>query len=148
MKALITLMVVLAAALGIVGCGSAGTVQPAATVTVTASRAASTLDAAIGAMNAETAKLKDKAVTYGARSIMLGCMSYAVDHGDLYPKASLVNEFDLSQYVDLWPTNPFTDLPMAPGNAPGDFNYGVSPDRGQFQVIGYGHDGTPVITLP
>ena len=177
MKTLAVLAIVLAVALGVVACGSGGAAQPAATVTVTAMPTASTLDAAISTMNAETVRLKDKAVAEGAnsayfqphhslregawaviydvddhhelwegQSVMFGVMSYGVDHQEAYPKPSLVNEFDLSQYVDAWPQNPYTDLPMQQGTAPGDFSYTV--DGGSFTVTGYGHDGAPVVTLP
>jgi hypothetical protein len=52
-----------------------------------------------------------------------------------------------------WPTNPFTGHPMAEGTGPGDFAvrftwYGyVSGQPDAFELIGFGHDGTPVVTL-
>jgi hypothetical protein len=84
----------------------------------------------------------------GIHSIEVGVQSWAVDHKNIYPDASEVTESGLASYVDDWPTNPFTGLPMAQGTARGDFTYTAAPDGASFQLTGIGRDGLPIITVP
>ena len=95
---------------------------------------------------------KESAVKEGIHSIQIGAQSYAVDHNDTYPDPSLVNEpgmrGDEYQYVDLWPTNPYTGAPMTQGTGPGDFTYTVAFDGLSFTLVGNGKDGEAVMTAP
>ncbi len=51
-------------------------------------------------------KAKDASVKEGIHSIQVGVQSYAVDAGDIYPAAALVNTTGLASYVDNWPQQP------------------------------------------
>ena len=106
-----------------------------------------TLDDATNAFEEETAEARESAVREGIHSIQIGAQSWAVDHGDAYPDASLVNEVDMFDYIDIWPTNPYTDLPMTQGTEPGDFSYALTAGGG-FKLTGYGADGQALITVP
>ncbi|HMK91591.1 MAG TPA: hypothetical protein VK576_01200 [Thermoleophilia bacterium] len=92
---------------------------------------------------------KDAAVIEGIHSIQVGIQSWAIDHGDLYPTADIVfKDVVGAQYVAAWPTNPVTNLPMAPDGGPGDYTY-MQLDGGQgFKLTGFGVNGEPVITVP
>lgn len=92
-------------------------------------------------------KAKDASVKEGIHSIQIGVQSYAVDNADAYPDPSMVNETGMVTYVDIWPRNPYTNVPMAQGNGPGDFSYTLNPDGG-FTLVGYGTGGKGVITVP
>lgn len=93
-------------------------------------------------------KAHDAAVKEGIHSIQIGIQSWAVDHGDVYPDPSMVNQVGLASYVDNWPANPYTGQPMAVGMSRGDYWYTVSPDAKDFSLTGYGTDGQAVITVP
>jgi hypothetical protein len=88
------------------------------------------------------------AIRESVHSIQVGVESWAIDHGDAYPAATRVSESGLASYVDVWPTNPYTGLPMAQGTAPGDFTYTVTPDRRSFRMTALGEDGQPLIVVP
>jgi len=131
-----------------VACGGTSTgttAQPTTTVTVTASATPNPLTSAL---ESEAEKARESAVKEGVHSIQIGVQSWAIDHNDRYPKPSQVSQSGFANYVDIWPTNPYTNLPMTPGNGPGDFNYGVPPDRTQFKVVGYGTGAKVIITVP
>jgi hypothetical protein len=104
---------------------------------------------AVAVLTSQTDQARDSAVEWGLRSLEIGIQSYAVDNNDTYPadvtKASLVDNSG-QPYVDNWPKNPYTDAPMAPGADAGDYSYTTNGTT--FQLVGYGSDGTPVITLP
>lgn len=106
------------------------------------------LAAAIPMFSSQRDEAKDSAVKEGIHSIQIGVQSYAVDHEDAYPDPSLVSRSGLASYVDFWPTNPYTGLPMAQGTAEGDFAYTVSPDGTTFTLRGYGNGGDVVISVP
>lgn len=93
-------------------------------------------------------KAKDSAVKEGIHSIQIGVQMYAVDNNDSYPDPSLVSQSGFASYVDFWPTNPYTGLPMAQGTGEGDFAYTVSADGTSFTLLGYGKGGKVVITVP
>jgi hypothetical protein len=93
-------------------------------------------------------KAHESAVKEGIHSIQVGVQSFAVDNNDAYPDPAIVSQGGLGSYVDVWPTNPYTGRPMAQGSSPGDFTYVVSADGGSFELLAYGQDGRPVITVP
>ncbi len=93
-------------------------------------------------------KARESSVKEGIHSIQIGVQSWAVDHGDLYPDPSLVSQAGFANYLDFWPTNPYTGLPMMQGTAPGDYSYSVAADRGSFHLTGYGKDGEGIMTVP
>ena len=101
---------------------------------------------AVAVLASQTDSERDSAVEEGIHSIQIGIQSYAVDNNDTYP--SEVTHASLASYVDNsdWPKNPYTDAPMAPGADAGDYSYTTNGTT--FQLVGYGSDGTPVITLP
>ena len=86
-------------------------------------------------------KAKEAAVREGVHSIQVGVQSWAVDHGDAYPDASQVDASGLAGYVDMWPANPFTDLPMDQGSGPGQFSYEVGATG--FRITAYGSEVAP-----
>jgi len=96
----------------------------------------------------QSRKANESAVKEGIHSIQVGVQSWAIDHGDTYPVASRVSESGLRSYVDVWPTNPYTGLPMTQGTAPGDFTYTIAADRHSFRLTALGTDGQPVIVVP
>ena len=104
---------------------------------------------AVAILMSQTNQERDSAVEWGVRSIEIGIQSCAVDNNDTYPaevtKASLVDNSG-QPYIESWPANPFTGAPMAPGTNPGDYSYTCTGNT--FQLVGYGSDGTPVITVP
>jgi competence protein ComGC len=93
-------------------------------------------------------RAKESSVKEGVHSIQIGVQSWAVDHDDQWPDPSIVNADGLSAYMDSWPTNPWTDAPMAMGTEPGDFTYSVDMESYGFSLIGYGADGKVVIVVP
>jgi len=123
--------------LGVVAIWGCGASPPTPAVTVTATPV----------VLPDTSAAQESAVKEGIHSLQVAVQSYAVDHKDKYPPAGLVSEAGMAPYVETWPTNPYTNAPMAPGQSPGDYNYGVSPKRTQFKLVGYGASG-PIIVVP
>jgi hypothetical protein len=99
---------------------------------------------AVAVLASQTDKVRDSSVQWGIRSLQIGIQSYAVDNNDRYPTG--VTQSSLSSYVDNWPKNPYTGAPMASGTDAGDYSY--SSDGTSFQLVGYGSEGTQVITVP
>jgi type IV pilus assembly protein PilA len=93
-------------------------------------------------------KAHEAALKEGIHSVHVGVQSWAADHGGVYPAASKLTQRGLSRYVDDWPINPYTGLPMQAGTSPGDFSYVVSPNGTTYQLSGYGQNGQVVITVP
>ncbi len=89
----------------------------------------------------------DAAVRDGVRTIQLGIESYAAEHNGTYPAAGEVNAVGLGGYLSMWPTNPYTDLPMADGGGAGNFRYTPGAGGGAYRLTGYGRDGKVVIEL-
>ena len=89
----------------------------------------------------------DAAVRDGVRTIQLGIESYAAEHSGTYPAAGDVNAVGLGGYLSMWPTNPYTDLPMADGDGAGNFRYAPGAGGGAYRLTGYGRDGAVVIDL-
>ena len=78
--------------------------------------------------------------------------SWAADHQNVYPATDLVvltGAFSgYVQRIQSWPMNPVSGQPMQPGTGAGDYTY-EQLDGGQgFQLIGYGVDGSPLVTVP
>jgi hypothetical protein len=89
----------------------------------------------------------DAAVRDGVRTIQLGVESYAAEHNGTYPPAGEVNSVGLGEYLSTWPTNPYTDLPMANGAGAGNFRYAPGAGGDSYLLTGYGRDGAVVIDL-
>jgi type II secretion system protein G len=73
-------------------------------------------------------KAKDAAVKGGVHNIELGIASYAIDHADQYPATGQVSNTTLidsssKSYVDNWPNNPWTNVPMQNSTSNGDYTY-------------------------
>jgi competence protein ComGC len=90
---------------------------------------------------------KDFIVQSNVRSIQTGIEAYAAQHGGAFPASGEVNSVGMIQYIQAWPVNPYTDLPMSDGGGMGNFRYDVSADGGAYKLIGYGRDGTAVIEV-
>ncbi len=58
-----------------------------------------------------------------------------------------LNGVGLGGYLSMWPTNPYTGLPMADGAGAGNFRYAPGAASGAYRLTGYGRDGTVVIDL-
>ena len=104
-----------------------------------------------------------------AAAIVEGIKTWAADHGDAYPPASVVRQ-DAATTTNSgygyepviwsmrgeWPLNPFTGEPMRPGTGPGDYQYielGVlgrsrvhtTPMCYGFRFVVYGEDGDVIL---
>jgi hypothetical protein len=97
--------------------------------------------------DSQHARADESAVKEGVRSFQIVVQSWAVDHQDVYPSTFEMNPTAMSDYMDMWPANPYTGRPMTQGTGPGDFSYEVSPDGTSFRLIGYGEDGKIVIDI-
>ena len=91
---------------------------------------------------------KAASVREGIHSIQIGVQSYAVDNQDAYPVPSMVTQSGLAFYLDYWPRNPYTALPMTQGTGPGDFTYALAADGKSFELVGYGKGSKGVIAVP
>jgi len=89
----------------------------------------------------------DAAVRDGVKTIQLGVESYAAEHNGTYPPAGEVNSVGLGGYLSTWPTNPYTDLPMAHGAGAGNFRYAPGAAGDSYRLTGYGRNGAVVIDL-
>ncbi len=70
--------------------------------------------------------------------LQTGIMAMAADHGDLYPRPQdVIQGGELSQYVDPWPTNPFTGAPAAPGTSSGSYVYEQLDGGKAYKLTGY-----------
>jgi len=98
-------------------------------------------------LNDQHAKANESAVKAGVHGIQVGIQTWAVDHQGQYPAASDMNQMTMSDYVDLWPTNPYTGAPMAQGTQAGDYFYEVTPDGKSFRLVGYGKGGKVIIDI-
>jgi len=87
---------------------------------------------------------KESAVKEGIHSIQIGVQTYAIDHNDIYP--AKVTKAILGSYVENWPDNPYTNVPMTEGAGPGSYTYMTNGST--FKLVGRGKDGKIVITVP
>jgi type II secretion system protein G len=95
-------------------------------------------------------KAKDAAVKAGIHSIQVGVETYAIDNNDTYP-ADVPNSGALvdpqgKPYVDNWPKNPFTNVPMAESTNQGDYTYSI-PASNTFRLVGHTSNGVD-FTVP
>jgi hypothetical protein len=81
---------------------------------------------------------QDEQAIEGAEAIARGAELYAAEFGygpsvdDALPTGAL------AQFVDPWPTNPFTGAPMAPGSSPGDYTFYTATSMGYGEeYLGY-----------
>jgi hypothetical protein len=63
---------------------------------------------------------KDAAAKVDLLAVKTGIQAYLVTNGQLPPSAA---QSVVGGVVDPWPTNPFSQAPMAEGTAPGDYTY-------------------------
>jgi hypothetical protein len=94
---------------------------------------------------------KARAAQESLRTLQAGVESYAADHGNQYPDPSLVTSGGLvdpegSPYVQVWPTDPYTNVPMQQGGGPGEFTYARS--ESTFRMTVYGENGEALLTVP
>jgi type IV pilus assembly protein PilA len=93
----------------------------------------------------QRSKAKDAAVKGGVHNIELGIASYAIDHSDVYPP-TVATSATLTGYVDNWPLNPYTSIPMKDGSANGDYTYTQTGGGAGFYLTG--HMSTGGWTVP
>jgi hypothetical protein len=74
--------------------------------------------------------------------LQVGIVAWAADNNNLYPPPQdVVDGGGLSQYVNPWPTNPFTGQPMAPGTSPGSYVYEQLSGGQSYRLTGYLSNG-------
>ena len=84
----------------------------------------------------------DQQVVAAIAKLQVGIVAWAADNNNLYPPPQdMVEGGGISQYVDPWPTNPFTDQPMAPGTAPGSYVYEQLSGGQAYRLTGYLSNG-------
>ena len=96
-------------------------------------------------------KAKDAAVKGGVHNIELGIASYAIDNADYYPATGQVSPTTLIDssgkcYVDNWPNNPWTSVPMQNSTSNGDYTYTQLGGGSGFTLVG--HMTTGGFTVP
>ena len=118
----------------------APTATPAQTPTATPTETGSP-----GVSPAPTASPDDQ-VRAAITRLQVGVLSWAAEHGGLFPPVSEVTAAgEIGALVDPWPDNPFTGAPMQPGSAPGGYAY-EQLDAGQtYRLTGYLSDGATVV---
>jgi type II secretion system protein G len=89
-------------------------------------------------------RAKDAAVKEGIHTIEIGVASYATDNNDMYPadvpnSAALVDATG-KPYVDSWPKNPWTNVPMKESTSMGDYTYSI-PASSSFRLVGHTSNG-------
>ena len=84
----------------------------------------------------------DQQVVAAIAKLQVGIVAWAADNNNLYPPPQdVVEGGGLSQYVDPWPTNPFTGEPAAPGTAPGSYVYEQLSGGQAYKLTGYLSNG-------
>lgn len=80
----------------------------------------------------------DEAVAAGAEQIARACSAYAGEYGYGPSVDDVSPEGAVAQFMNAWPTNPFTSEPMAQSTAPGDFAFYTATSMGPGQeYLGY-----------
>jgi len=70
--------------------------------------------------------------------LQVGIVAFAAEHDNLYPSPQdVIQGGGLVQFVDPWPTNPFTGAPMAPGTSPGSYVYEQLNGGQAYRLTGY-----------
>ncbi len=84
----------------------------------------------------------DQQVVANIAKLQVGVVAWAADHNNLYPPPQdMVEGGGISQYVNPWPTNPFTGQPMTPGTAPGSYVYEQLSGGQAYKLTGYLSNG-------
>jgi len=97
-------------------------------------------------------KAKNAGVKAGVHNMQIGIQTWAVDNGDSYPAAALVDNqkgltpSHIGDYVDNWPKNPWTAAPMASSANHGDFTYTQGANSTTFSLSGHMSNGN--FTVP
>ena len=114
-----------------------------------AANASPALSGARNGLRRDVQAERDSAVKSGLRSIRAGIQSWLVDHG-VYPTADQVKDSQegIAAYMDAWPTNPFSGLPMAQGDGPGDYTYVQTISGYGYTLTGHLHAGGGDFVLP
>jgi hypothetical protein len=98
-----------------------------------------------GASPSPTASPDDE-VRGAITRIQVGVLTWASEHAGLFPPAPEVSaDGEIGQYVDPWPTNPFTSTPMQAGSAPGDYTYEQLEARQAYLLTGFLSDGATFV---
>jgi hypothetical protein len=94
-------------------------------------------------LSGQTGSAREASLKEGIHSIQVGIQSWAIDNNDTYPQSSEVtpDQSGVGQYVDKWPTNPYTGQPMTQGTTPGDFSYTLGANSTSYSLVGYGENG-------
>jgi hypothetical protein len=80
----------------------------------------------------------DQQVIDGINRIQAGVMTWSANNNNLYPQPGDVNASGgVAQYVNPWPTNPYTGQPMKPGTGPGEYTYQQLNGGAGYQITGY-----------
>jgi len=80
----------------------------------------------------------DQQVIDGIAKIQIGIVTWATNNNNLYPAPQdVVSGGGISEYVDPWPTNPFTSGPMSPGTGPGGYVYEQLNGGQGYKLTGY-----------
>ncbi len=119
---------------------------PASTATPTETPTATpTATGSPGGSPTPTASPDDQ-VRAAITRLQVGVLSWAADHGGLFPPVNEVTAAgEIGALVDPWPENPFTGAPMQAGSAPGDYTY-EQLDAGQaYRLTGYLSDGATIV---
>jgi type IV pilus assembly protein PilA len=105
---------------------------------------------AIPAYLSQRGKAKNAAVRDGIHSLQIGVQSYALDNADAYPPAvagsATLVDANGKAYVDQWPKNPVSGVPMKDSTAQGDYTY-TSAATNSFRLVGHTVSG-PDFTVP
>ncbi len=84
----------------------------------------------------------DQQVVAAIAKLQVGIVAWAADNNNLYPAPQdVVDGGGIAQYVNPWPTNPFTSQPMAPGTAPGSYVYEQLSGGQAYKLTGYLSNG-------
>lgn len=84
----------------------------------------------------------DQQVITGIQRIQVGVITWATNNGNLYPVPAEVTETGaVAEYVDPWPSNPYTGQPMQPGTQSGDYTYEQLDGGGAYKLTGYVANG-------
>lgn len=83
----------------------------------------------------------------GVHDIQIAVQTWAVKHEDAYPPPYMVVPGgDVAQYVEQWPTDPYTGKAMTPGTGPGQYQYTLQGN--EFSITAYGPNGAAIFTVP
>lgn len=92
-----------------------------------------------GLATSQRTKAKNAATIENIHILQIAIQSWAVDHNDRYPRASLVRRgTKLRVYIDSgWPRNPWNHKPMRPGRLRGRYTYKRFDDGRFYRLVGH-----------